>query len=64
MTPIREQTEGGPQLVIWGTDVVVSQCKTKFRRFINQYLQTDEEDLGENMNINEPYYLQELQQVS
>ena len=63
LTPIREQAEGGPQLVIWGTDVVVSQCKTKFSRFINQFLQSDEEDLGENMNINEPYYLQELQQV-
>lgn len=64
MTPIREQAEsGGPQLVIWGTDVVVSQCKTKFCRFINQFLQSDEEDLGENMNVNEPFYLQELQQV-
>lgn len=64
MTPIREQAESeGPQLVIWGTDVVVSQCKTKFRRFISQFLQSDEEDLGENMDVNEPFYLQELQQV-
>ncbi|XP_046648620.1 DNA replication licensing factor MCM4-like isoform X1 [Daphnia pulicaria] len=65
LTPIKEQAEsGGPQLVIWGTDVVVSQCKTKFCRFINQFLQSDEEDLGENMNVNEPYYLQELQQIA
>ena len=64
MTPIREQNEAaGPQLVIWGTDVVVSLCKAKFRRFINQFLPSDEENLNENMDISEPFYLQELQQV-
>ena len=65
MTPIREQSEAsGPQLVIWGTDVVVSMCKSKFRRFINQFLPTDEENLNENLDISEPFYLQELQQVT
>jgi DNA replication licensing factor MCM4 len=65
LTPIREQSEAsGPQLVIWGTDVVVSMCKSKFRRFINQFLPTDEENLNENLDISEPFYLQELQQVT
>ena len=65
MTPIREQSEAsGPQLVIWGTDVVVSMCKSKFRRFINQFLPSDEENLNENLDISEPFYLQELQQVT
>lgn len=63
LTPIREQSEGGPQLVIWGTDVVVSLCKAKFRKFINQFLPTDEENISDNMNLTEPFYLQELQQV-
>ena len=49
--------------MIWGTDVVVSLCKAKFRKFINQYLPTDGENISENMNVTEPYYLQELQQV-
>lgn len=64
MTPIREQAEGGPQLVIWGTDVVVSQCKSKFRQFINLFMQSEDENMGEMMNMSEPYYLQELQQVN
>lgn len=64
LTPIREQSEGGPQLVIWGTDVVVSLCKAKFRKFINQFLQSDDENMSENMNVAEPYYLQELQQIA
>jgi DNA replication licensing factor MCM4 len=65
LTPIREQSEAsGPQLVIWGTDVVVSMCKSKFRRFINQFLPSDEENLNENLDISEPFYLQELQQVT
>lgn len=65
LTPIREQSEAtGPQLVIWGTDVVVSMCKSKFRRFINQFLPTDEENLNENLDVSEPFYLQELQQIA
>ena len=63
LTPIREQNETGPQLVIWGTDVVVSQCKTKFRQFINNFTLTNEENIAENINSSEPLYLQELQQV-
>lgn len=67
MTPIREQQqeEGstGPQLVIWGTDVVVSACKSKFRQFIVNFMPTDAENIAENMNITEPFYLQDLQQV-
>ena len=29
---ITSDAAGGPQLVIWGTDVVVGHCKDKFRR--------------------------------
>jgi len=65
LTPIREQSENGPQLVIWGTDVVVSLCKAKFRKFINQFFPSEEENLSlQNMNVNEPFYLQELQQIA
>lgn len=66
LTPIREQNEGaaGPQLVIWGTDVVVSLCKSKFKSFILKFLPTEDDHLSENMIMHEPYYLQELQQVS
>jgi len=64
LTPIREQNETGPQLVIWGTDVVVSQCKTKFRQFINNFTLTNEENIAENINSSEPLYLQELQQIA
>ena len=55
----------GPQLVIWGTDVVVSQCKEKFRRFLTRFIDrsVDEDEMFDGMDINEPYYLQKLAEV-
>ena len=54
-----------PQLVIWGTDVVVSECKTKFKRFIMRYIDPDvqEDEVGNNTDLNEPLYMQKLEEV-
>ena len=51
--------------MIWGTDVVVSHCKEKFRRFILKYEDKNvaEDELFEGMDINQPYYLQRLEEV-
>jgi DNA replication licensing factor MCM4 len=62
---ITSDTNAGPQLVIWGTDVVVSHCKEKFRRFILKFVEknVDEDEAFEGMDINQPYYLQRLEEV-
>lgn len=63
---ITSDPNAGPQLVIWGTDVVVSQCKEKFRRFISKYLDKNVagDEQFDGMDINEPYYLQRLEEIS
>lgn len=59
-------TDGGPQLVIWGTDVVVSHCKEKFKRFVCRFVDKDveEDERFEGMNIQEPYYMQRLEEIN
>ena len=56
----------GPQLVIWGTDVVVSQCKEKFRKFISRYIDTSmaDDERFDGVDAQQPYYLQRLDEVS
>ncbi|XP_074644247.1 DNA replication licensing factor mcm4-A-like [Tubulanus polymorphus] len=56
----------GPQLVIWGTDVIVSHCKEKFTRFILRYVNKNIEDdeKFEGLDIEEPLYLQHLEEIN
>jgi hypothetical protein len=53
-------------MVIWGTDVDVSECKKTFRRFIENFidpnLEPDEANLAIT-NVNEPIYLQKMKEV-
>ena len=55
----------GPQMVIWGTDVVVSHCKDKFKQFIQTFTVTDitDDEKFEGMDIDQPLYLQKLEEV-
>jgi DNA replication licensing factor MCM4 len=59
------ETDQAPQLVVWGTNVVVSQCKEKFRKFVLQFVDpnAEEDERMEDMNLNEPLYLQKLHEV-
>jgi DNA replication licensing factor MCM4 len=59
------ESEQAPQLVVWGTNVVVSQCKEKFKKFILRFVDpnAEEDERLEDMNLNEPLYLQKLQEV-
>lgn len=63
----REAVDGAAtsHLVIWGTDVSVAECKEKFKQFILRYIDptAEEDELGENTNLNEPLYLQKLEEV-
>lgn len=62
---ISSDPNAGPQLVIWGTDVMVSHCKEKFKRFICKYVDTNvaDDEQFEGMDISQPYYLQRLEEV-
>ncbi len=62
---ITSDTNAGPQLVIWGTDVIVDQCKKKFKRFIETYVEVavDQDERFDGINPNEPLYMQRLEEV-
>ncbi|KAK7066561.1 DNA replication licensing factor, mcm4 component [Halocaridina rubra] len=55
----------GPQLVIWGTDVVVSECKDRFKNFILRFTDPDaaDDERVDGMNTDEPLYLQKLEEI-
>lgn len=59
-------SQAGPKMVIWGTDVDVSECKKTFRRFIENFidpnLEPDEANLAIT-NVNEPIYMQKMKEV-
>lgn len=59
------ESESGPQLVIWGTNVVVDQCKEQFKRFILRFIdpEAENDELPENMNLTDPLYLQKLEEI-
>lgn len=64
--PSSDQGDRGPQLVIWGTDVVVNHCKEKFRKFILRFINRDVED-DERVQggaAEQPLYLQKLEEIN
>ncbi|KPP64731.1 DNA replication licensing factor mcm4-B-like [Scleropages formosus] len=55
----------GQKLVIWGTDVNVGTCKEKFQRFLQRFIDpssTDDENAG--LDLNEPLYMQKLEEIN
>ncbi|XP_035175284.1 DNA replication licensing factor MCM4 [Oxyura jamaicensis] len=55
----------GQKLVIWGTDVNVTSCKEKFQRFLQRFidpLAKEDEDIG--LDLNEPRYMQRLEEIN
>lgn len=55
----------GQRLVIWGTDVNVATCKEKFQRFLHRFIDPaakEEETIG--LDLNEPLYLQRLEEIN
>ncbi|XP_076470812.1 DNA replication licensing factor mcm4-like [Babylonia areolata] len=68
-TAVSEPATDAPastQLVIWGTDVVVNQCKEKFIRFISRFVEKtmDDDEQFDGMDIREPYYIQRLDEIN
>uniref|UniRef100_A0A1B0CFB1 DNA replication licensing factor MCM4 n=1 Tax=Lutzomyia longipalpis TaxID=7200 RepID=A0A1B0CFB1_LUTLO len=60
-----EASAAGPQLVIWGTNVVVNECKKKFMRFILRFIdpEADQDEISEGMDLSEPLYVQKLEEI-
>lgn len=63
--PTSDSDTAGPHLVVWGTNVIISQCKEQFKSFFQQFIDPDAEndELTENMNLSEPLYLQKLEEI-
>ncbi|EDW61876.1 DNA replication licensing factor MCM4 [Drosophila virilis] len=62
--PVSESS-AAPQLVVWGTNVVVSQCKSKFKSFIMRFIDpsAEQDEISENIDVNQPLYLQKLEEI-
>jgi len=58
-------TGSQPRMVIWGTDVVVEDCREKFSRFLKTY-KCSEFDSQEHPGIvpDQPFYLQKLEELA
>lgn len=62
--PVSESSSA-PQLVVWGTNVVISQCKSKFKSFIMRFIDpsAEQDEISENIDVNQPLYLQKLEEI-
>ncbi|XP_058033645.1 DNA replication licensing factor MCM4 [Ahaetulla prasina] len=62
---IESEPSDGQKLVIWGTDVNVASCKEKFQRFLQRFIDPtakEEENIG--LDLNEPLYMQRLEEIN
>lgn len=61
----QETDSNTPNLVIWGTNVSVAECKAKFKQFILRFidLNAEEDEVTEDMDMNEPFYIQKLDEI-
>ncbi|KII70004.1 DNA replication licensing factor mcm4-B [Thelohanellus kitauei] len=57
-----ENTEIESRLVIWGTDIVLNECKEHIRNFINKYM-PDRQECGDFYDIARPFYLQKIEEI-
>uniref|UniRef100_A0A673X6I0 DNA replication licensing factor MCM4 n=1 Tax=Salmo trutta TaxID=8032 RepID=A0A673X6I0_SALTR len=62
---VASEQAAGQKLVIWGTDVNVGTCKEKFQRFLQRFIDpTSKEDENAGLDLNEPLYMQKLEEIS
>lgn len=59
-----QSTQG--HLMVWGTNVVISECKNKFKNFLLRYIdpEAENDEVEEGMNLNEPLYMQKMDEVN
>ncbi|XP_068427083.1 DNA replication licensing factor MCM4 [Clinocottus analis] len=62
---VANESNAGQRLVIWGTDVNVGTCKEKFQRFLQRFIDSSSsEDENAGLDLNEPLYMQKLEEIS
>ncbi|XP_037132340.1 DNA replication licensing factor MCM4 [Syngnathus acus] len=62
---LASEPNAGQRLVIWGTDVNVGTCKEKFQRFLQRFVDPNStEDENAGLDLNEPIYMQKLEEIS
>ncbi|XP_056276893.1 DNA replication licensing factor MCM4 [Pseudoliparis swirei] len=62
---VGSEPNAGQRLVIWGTDVNVGTCKEKFQRFLQRFIDpSSTEDENAGLDLNEPLYMQKLEEIS
>ncbi|XP_034412048.1 DNA replication licensing factor MCM4 [Cyclopterus lumpus] len=62
---VASEANAGQRLVIWGTDVNVGTCKEKFQRFLQRFIDpSSSEDENTGLDLNEPLYMQKLEEIS
>ncbi|XP_046842980.1 DNA replication licensing factor mcm4-like [Xenia sp. Carnegie-2017] len=57
------EVNSGPRLVIWGTDVVIKETQDKFKKFLQEFIDEDAEEMGDDFIPNEALYLQKLEEI-
>ena len=60
--PTSEAAE--PKLVIWGTDVVVSETKEKFKTFLLEFTIDELDEMNDGFDPLQPLYMQKLEEVN
>jgi len=60
--PTSEAAE--PKLVIWGTDVVVSETKEKFKTFLLEFTIDELDEMNDGFDPLQPLYMQKLEEIS
>lgn len=55
-----------PALVIWGTDVSVAAYKSKFRKFLEQFVDSEigQDEKTDNFDPSQPFYVQIMDQIN
>ncbi|KAI1902000.1 hypothetical protein AGOR_G00040210 [Albula goreensis] len=62
---VGSEQPAGQKLVIWGTDVNVGACKEKFQRFLQRFTDPNSrEDENAGLDLNEPLYMQKLEEIN
>ena len=62
---VSSDVHGEPKLVIWGTDVVVAETKSNFRKFIMSFMFDHEADESQNeYDPSRPYYIQKMEEIA
>ena len=60
--PTSEST-AGPRLVVWGTNVVIQEMQEKFKRFLQEFIDENAQEMGDDFVPTEPLYIQKLEEV-